>query len=157
MNGPIGDIDGDGEDDSFRMPVPVDTSEIGEGGYWNWTWDFNSQPRESAEYTVTIWASDSDFCIGVIDVCQAYTLSLIVDNTNSAPIININQPVNGMRLSVSDSNLVSGVARDFDGGISRVEIEVKDIERDFMIVYQKLLSISQKMVNGIFHGIQLNC
>ncbi|MBK63990.1 MAG: hypothetical protein CMB47_00500 [Euryarchaeota archaeon] len=140
IEGPsIGDIDGDGEDDSFRMPVPVDASEMGEDGYWNWTWDFNSRPRESAEYTVTIWASDSDFCIGVIDVCQAYTLSLIVDNTNLAPIININQPVNGMRLSVSDSNLVSGVARDFDGDISRVEIEVKDIERDFMIVAEKTI------------------
>ena len=113
--------------DENKITSAVDTNDMGEDGYWNWTWDFNSQPRESAEFTITIWASDSDFCNGVIDVCQAYTLSLIVDNTNLAPIININQPVNGMRLSVSDSNLVSGVARDFDGDISRVEIEVKDI------------------------------
>jgi hypothetical protein len=141
IEGPdIGDTNGDGADDSFSIVNPVDTSNMGEDGFWNWTWDFNSQPRESAEFTVTIWASDSDFCIGVIDVCEPSVLSLIVDNTNLAPIININQPTNGFRLSVSDSNLVSGVARDFDGDVSKVEIEVKDIQNGFITIFEKTIT-----------------
>ena len=135
------------EGPEFQVVNPVDTSGIVENnGYWNWTWDFSGQPRESAEFTFTIWAADSDFCLGVIDVCQPQILSLIVDNTNLAPIISINQPTNGLRLSVSDSNLVSGVARDFDGDVSKVDIEVKDIQNGFFTIFEK--TITQFSENG---------
>ena len=45
-----------------------------------------------------------------------------------------------MRLSVSDSNLVSGVARDFDGDVSKVEIEVKDIQNGFITIFDKTIT-----------------
>lgn len=129
------------EGPEFQVVNPVDVSGIVENnGYWNWTWDFSGQPRESVEFTFTIWAADSDFCLGVIDVCQPDILSLIVDNTNLAPIISINQPTNGLRMSVSDSNDVSGVVRDFDGDVSKVDIEVKDIENGYLTIFEKTIT-----------------
>ena len=39
-----------------------------------------------ADYTFKIWASDSDFCNGVIDECVPHELTL-TDNSNSVPFM----------------------------------------------------------------------
>ncbi|MGY8715423.1 MAG: hypothetical protein ACKVI6_03185 [Candidatus Poseidoniales archaeon] len=131
------------EGPSFQVTTPI---EVNHNGSWSWDWDFSGQPRESAAYTFTIWASDSDFCKGIIDVCSPIVLSLTVDNSNLAPIININEPTDGLRLSVSQNTQVSGVVRDFDGSVSRVDIEIKDVQNEYIIIHS--LSISEFSDNG---------
>ena len=106
------------------------------GADWSWTWDFSGQPRVSAEYTFTIWASDSDFCLSVIDECDAVTMTLTIDNSNSIPFISLLSPQDGERLSVSDTT-INGVARDNDGSVSRVDITVRDIYNGGIIVHQQ--------------------
>ena len=115
------------------------------GADWSWTWDFSGQPRVSAEYIFTIWASDSDFCLSVIDECDAVTMTLTIDNSNSIPFINIISPQDGERVSVSDTT-IQGVARDNDGSVSRVDITVRDIYNGGIIVHQQ--SVTDFEVNG---------
>ena len=115
------------------------------GADWSWTWDFSGQPRISAEYIFTIWASDSDFCLSVIDECDAVTMTLTIDNSNSIPFINIISPQDGERVSVSDTT-IQGVARDNDGSVSRVDITVRDIYNGGIIVHQQ--SVTDFEVNG---------
>ena len=115
------------------------------GADWSWTWDFSGQPRVVSEYTFTIWASDSDFCLSVIDECEPVTMTLTIDNSNSAPFVSLLTPMDGERLSVSD-NTIEGVARDNDGSVSRVDITVRDIFNGDIIVHQQ--SVSDFETNG---------
>jgi hypothetical protein len=109
------------------------------GADWSWTWDFSGQPRTSEEYTFTIWASDSDFCLSIIDECDAVTMTLTIDNSNSAPFVSLLTPQDGQRLSVTDTT-IDGVARDNDGSVSRVDITVRDIYNGDIIVHQQSVS-----------------
>lgn len=118
---------------NYQVTSPVQTNE---DGTWDWEWDFSTRPRELTTYTFTIWASDSDFCIGEVDECQPVTLTLTIDNRNSQPTISVNQPVSGTRVSSSEDTLLSGVARDFDGGVTRVDLEVKDVSNDYVTVHE---------------------
>ena len=115
------------------------------GADWSWTWDFSGQPRVVSDYTFTIWASDSDFCLSVIDECAPVTMTLTIDNSNSIPFVSLISPVDGERLSVSD-NTIQGVARDNDGSVSRVDITVRDIYNGDIIVHQQ--SVSDFEANG---------
>ena len=115
------------------------------GADWSWTWDFSGQPRVVSEYTFTIWASDSDFCLSVVDECEPVTMTLTIDNSNSAPFVSLMAPQDGERLSVSD-NTIEGVARDNDGSVSRVDITVRDIYNGDIIVHQQ--SVSDFETNG---------
>ena len=115
------------------------------GADWSWTWDFSGQPRVVSEYTFTIWASDSDFCLSFIDECEPVTMTLTIDNSNSAPFVSLLTPMDGERLSVSD-NTIEGVARDNDGSLSRVDITVRDIFNGDIIVHQQ--SVSDFETNG---------
>ena len=118
---------------NYQVTSPVQTNE---DGTWDWEWDFSTRPRELTTYTFKIWASDSDFCIGEVDECQPVTLTLTIDNRNSQPTISVNQPVSGTRISSSANTLLSGVARDFDGGVTRVDLEVKDVSNDYVTVHE---------------------
>ena len=104
-----------------------------EDGTWNYTWNFPTV-QEVMIYEFEIWASDSDFCIGEIDECQSRKLDLTIDNRNSAPTISLNQPISGTRISSSEDAIIQGVARDFDGEITRVDIEIKDISNEYLVV-----------------------
>ena len=115
------------------------------GADWSWTWDFSGQPRVVSEYVFTIWASDSDFCLSVVDECEPVTMTLTIDNSNSAPFVSLMAPQDGERLSVSD-NTIEGVARDNDGAVSRVDITVRDIYNGDIIVHQQ--SVSDFETNG---------
>ena len=106
----------------------------GPGDMFSWTWDFSSRPYELATYNFTIWASDSDFCVGIIDECQPVVLILSVDNRNSQPTISINEPYSGTRISTSSETPINGVARDFDGTVTRIDLQVKDVSNDFIII-----------------------
>ncbi len=131
------------EGPNFQVTTPIS---VNEDGTWSWDWDFSGQPRTSAAFTFTVWASDSDFCNGIIDICIPVVLSLTVDNSNLAPTININEPTNGIRLSVSEKTPITGVARDFDGSVSRVDIEIKDVGNEYIVIHAH--SISEFTENG---------
>jgi hypothetical protein len=120
------------EGPNFQVTTPVQSND---DGSWEWEWDFSGQPRDLATFTFTVWASDSDFCDGIIDECLPVVLTLSIDNSNSQPTISVNQPQAGTRISVSESTLLSGVARDFDGEVTRVDVEVKDVSNDYITVH----------------------
>tara|TARA_Y100000588_G_scaffold157703_1_gene171669 strand:+ start:16119 stop:20387 length:4269 start_codon:yes stop_codon:yes gene_type:complete len=122
---------------NYQVTTPVQTNE---DGTWGWAWDFGSRPRELSTYTFTIWASDSDFCNGFIDECQPVVLTLTIDNRNSQPTISVNQPFSGTRISSSTETMLQGVARDFDGDVTRVDLEVKDVSNDYVTVLEKSTS-----------------
>ena len=115
------------------------------GADWSWTWDFSGQPRTTGEYTFTIWAADSDFCLSVVDECDAVTMTLTIDNSNSAPFVSLLSPQDGQRLSIADTT-IEGVSRDNDGSVSRVDITVRDIYNGDIIVHQQ--SVTEFETNG---------
>ena len=128
---------------NFQVITPVSG-----GPDWSWTWDFGGQPRVNAQYTFTIWASDSDFCVGVIDECEATVLTLNIDNSNTAPFLSVTSPQNGDRLAVSETSVFEGVARDSDGTITRVDVEVLDIANGYINVHSD--AITDFASNGAF-------
>ena len=100
-------------------------------GTWQWEWDFTGEPRDSAPYTFNIWASDSDFCTqGNYDECSITSLTLSIDNSNSQPNIYIGNPTEGEIISVSNGMNISGIARDFDGSITKVEVYIYDVNNN---------------------------
>jgi hypothetical protein len=130
---------------NYQVTSPVETNP---DGTWGWEWDFSTRPRELTTYTFTIWASDSDFCNGDVDECQPVVLTLTIDNRNSQPTISVNQPFSGTRISSSLDTILTGVARDFDGGVTRVDLEVKDVSNDYVSVFET--STSEFSDDGIW-------
>ena len=82
------------------------------------------------------------------DECQPVILTLTIDNRNSQPTISVNQPVSGTRISSSLDTLLTGVARDFDGGVTRVDLEVKDVSNDYVSVFET--STSEFSEDGVW-------
>jgi len=107
---------------------------------WTWTWDFSGLPRSLSTYTFTIWASDSDFCEGIIDECLPKVLDINIDNRNSPPFVSLITPSNGQIYAVSEESIIQGVARDNDGDITRVDIEVLDIYNGYINVYTDVVT-----------------
>jgi len=107
-----------------------------EGGTdWSWTWDFSGLPRELATYTFTIWASDSDFCKGEVDECEPVVLELEIDNQNSRPFVQLTSPQSGQIYEVGENTIISGVARDNDGDVTRVDVEILDVANGYINIY----------------------
>ena len=105
------------------------------GTDWSWTWDFSGLPRDLATYTFTIWASDSNFCKGEIDECEAVVIDLQIDNQNSRPFVSLTSPQSGQIYAVDEKSIISGVARDNDGDITRVDVEIFDVSNGFLNVF----------------------
>ncbi len=131
---------------NFQVVTPVSG-----GTSWTWTWDFSGQPRVLADYTFKIWASDSDFCNGVIDECVPAELTLTIDNSNSAPFISISEPKESDRMPVSEESVFEGVARDNDNQVTRVDIEVLDTANGMIEVHSE--SVIEFDSNGVFSSI----
>jgi len=136
------------QDIYFHIQGPnFDVTTPAEGGpEWSWTWDFSGLPREVATYTFTVWASDTDFCQGLVDECEPEVLTLTIDNSNSHPFISVITPYDAQRLSVSEETIFEGVARDNDGTVSRVDLEIKDVANNYLLVHTD--SITDFAPNG---------
>ena len=80
------------EGPNFQVVTPVSGGTSGHGH------GISGQPRIVADYTFKIWASDSDFCNGIIDECSPAELTLTIDNSNSAPFISISSPKESDRM-----------------------------------------------------------
>ena len=96
------------------------------GPIWSWDWNFSGMPKVRTDWTFRIWASDSSFCRGVIGECTPIELTLDIDNTNAPPLITLIEPYDMQVIRAGTDTIVSGVARDTDGDVSKVEIRILD-------------------------------
>ncbi|MCH2636775.1 MAG: Ig-like domain-containing protein [Candidatus Thalassarchaeum sp.] len=100
------------------------------GTAWSADWTVGHLP--SGTYTVTVWASDSAFCTTSSDECTPVVLSLEVDNDNAIPVVQLLTPFDLQTITASEDTLLSGVARDTDGTVTKVEIVIKDPQAGFL-------------------------
>ncbi|MEE2747532.1 MAG: Ig-like domain-containing protein [Candidatus Thermoplasmatota archaeon] len=100
------------------------------GTSWSADWAVGHLP--SGTYSVKVWASDSAFCTNSPDECSPVLLTLEVDNDNTIPFIQLLSPLDGATITASEDTLLSGVARDNDGTVTKVEIVIKDPQAGFL-------------------------
>ena len=98
---------------------------MGGSSVWSDRWNFSSLP--SGDYTFTVWASDSNYCHEEVEICSADTITVTVDNDNRLPIIQVSEPLPLDSIRASEETLITGVARDNDGQVTRVEISIIDL------------------------------
>lgn len=111
---------------TISRPLDVDGNPIGSLTEWSWEWDFSVMPKIRETWTFEIWASDSGYCIENVDSCDSIILDLDIDNSNAAPVISLLAPYNDEIITASPDTSISGIARDTDGDVSRVEIRIRD-------------------------------
>ena len=97
----------------------------GGGTVWSDSWNFSSLP--SGSYTFTVWASDANYCHETVDVCNPEVVTINIDNDNRIPIVQVSEPLPMESVRASEETIISGVARDNDGQVTRVEISVVDL------------------------------
>lgn len=97
----------------------------GGGSVWSDSWNFSSLP--SGDYTFTVWASDSNYCHESVDVCSPDVVTITIDNDNRIPIIQISEPLPMQSVRADEETIISGVARDNDGQVTRVEVSIFDL------------------------------
>ena len=100
-------------------------AENGGGTVWADSWNFSSLP--SGAYNFTIWASDSNYCHETVDVCDPEEITINIDNDNRIPILQVSEPLPMETVRASEDTIISGVARDNDGQVTRVEITIVDL------------------------------
>ncbi len=97
-----------------------------------WSADWTVGHLLSGTYTVDVWASDSAFCTNTADECTPVELTLEVDNDNAIPVVQLLAPFDLQTITASEDTLLSGVARDTDGTVTKVEIVIKDPQAGFL-------------------------
>ncbi|MDP7328211.1 MAG: Ig-like domain-containing protein [Candidatus Thalassarchaeaceae archaeon] len=97
-----------------------------------WSADWTVGHLLSGTYTVNVWASDSAFCTNSADECTPVELILEVDNDNAIPVVQLLTPFDLQTITASEDTLLSGVARDTDGTVTKVEIVIKDPQAGFL-------------------------
>ena len=116
------------------------------GSQWSWEWDFSA--LVSGEYNFTIWASDSDFCKGVVGECAARTMTLDIQNENDEPVIQITTPYDTERISADEETLIQGMAIDLDGQVTKVEFEITNQDGLIEQNAPKTLTMSDILPSG---------
>jgi len=100
---------------------------------WAYDWTYGGTNLHSGEYTFTIWTSDSSYCRGEIGECDAQVIKVFVDNNNRIPSVQVDSPTPLQIIHNAEEIIISGVARDNDGTVSRVEFEIIDITTNYAI------------------------
>ena len=98
---------------------------------WSYEWHFDELP--TGQYTFEIWASDSDFCIDLVGTCSSEMRTLQINNDNQVPIVQISEPLDMDLIRASEDTIIQGVARDNDGQVTRVEIEIFDLASGYVL------------------------
>ncbi len=110
---------------------------------WSYQWSVAELP--SGEYTIEVWAADSDFCIDeivVADGCVAETRTITINNDNVPPNLQLSWigaedqtsgGIDGDTVRASPETKIIGVARDIGGFVTRVEIEITDLANGIVL------------------------
>ncbi len=101
-------------------------------GSATWSTDWTVGHLPSGTYSVKVWASDSAFCISSAEECTPVEMTLEIDNDNAIPLVQLLQPYDLTTITASEETLLSGVARDTDGTVTKVEIVIKDPQAGFL-------------------------
>lgn len=109
------------------------TSHFAIEGSTAWSYDWKFEELDSGTYTFNIWAADSDFCIDMVGTCTAETRTLTIMNDNALPFVQLSEPVNSDVLRATEEQIIQGVARDNDGQVTRVEIQIQDLASGLML------------------------
>ena len=109
------------------------TSHFAIEGSTVWSYDWAFEELDSGVYVFNIWAADSDFCIDLVGICTAETRTLTINNDNALPFVSVSQPVPSDVIRASDEYMIQGVARDNDGQVTRVEIDIQDLASGLML------------------------
>lgn len=123
---------------------------IGSLAEWSWEWDFSVMPKVRETWIFTIWASDSGFCKETIGSCQSVTLMLDIDNSNAAPVVSLLAPYENEVITASSDTLISGIARDTDGAVSRVEVVILDPQDALRELPNSPPYVTQIAENGVW-------
>ena len=107
---------------------------------WSYEWLVSELP--TGEYTVEVWAADSDFCIDDSSECVVETRTITINNDNIPPNLQLSWigaedqssgGIDGDTVRASKETKIIGVARDIGGFVTRVEIEITDLANGIVL------------------------
>jgi len=129
----------------FKIVGPGTTQSFFQQGSTSWSYEWNVAELPTGEYTIEVWAADSDFCIGeakAAEGCVAETRTITINNDNIPPNLQLSWigaedqssgGIDGGTLRASDDTKIMGVARDIGGFVTRVEIEITDLANGLVL------------------------
>jgi len=107
---------------------------------WSYEWLVSELP--TGDYTVEVWAADSDFCIDDSSECVVETRTITINNDNIPPNLQLSWigaedqssgGIDGDTVRASKETKIIGVARDIGGFVTRVEIEITDLANGIVL------------------------
>ena len=113
-----------------------------QAGSTSWSYEWNVGDLPSGDYTVTVWAADSDFCIDNNTGCQVEVRTITINNENIRPNLQLSWigaadqssgGIDGDIVRASTETKIVGVARDVGGFVTRVEIEITDLANGLLL------------------------
>ncbi len=113
-----------------------------QGGSTSWSYEWLMGDLPSGDYTITVWAADSDFCIDDNTGCQVEVRTITINNENIPPNLQLSWigsadqmtgGIDGDTVRASEDTKIIGVARDINGFVTRVEIEITDLANGLVL------------------------
>lgn len=107
---------------------------------WSYEWLVSELP--TGDYTIEVWAADSDFCIDDSSACVVETRTITINNDNIPPNLQLSWigaedqssgGIDGDTIRASEETKIIGVARDIGGFVTRVEIEITDLANGIVL------------------------
>ena len=107
---------------------------------WSYEWLVSELP--TGDYTIEVWAADSDFCIDDSSDCVVETRTITINNDNIPPNLQLSWigaedqssgGIDGDTVRASKETKIIGVARDIGGLVTRVEIEITDLANGIVL------------------------
>ena len=116
----------------FNIQGPGTTQQFFQQGSTSWSYEWNVAELPSGEYTVTVWAADSDFCIDNKDECVVETRTITINNDNVPPNLQLSWigaedqssgGIDGDTVRASTETKIIGVARDIGGFVTVLKLK----------------------------------
>ena len=126
----------------FNIVGPGTIQRFAESGSTSWAYEWDVSELPSGEYTVTIWAADSDFCLDNESQCVVETRVLNIVNENTPPNLQLSWigsadqltgGIDGDSIRAEVDTKIIGVARDIGGQVTRVEIDIVDLSNGLIL------------------------
>ena len=106
----------------FRITYPDgNQQQFFNQGSTSWSYEWNVAELPTGEYTVDVWAADSDFCIDDASACVVETRTVTINNDNVPPNLQLSWigsadqltgGIDGDVVRASEETKIIGVARD---------------------------------------------